>query len=236
MSTPPAPAGTAETEQLKRLRCDQALLTDRYPDLAFVIDAVRATAVAEGTLKIELPDGSVDPVEVRIEFDRSYPHTPPRPYDAAGRWPPEPDRHIEPDGHFCLFLRGVDAPDMKLDNAIVDFVAELTQFVRQQLVLDSLRKFNPEARFPGPEWPHGACAYALFVVRLLQSEPTEIRVAIWDAARTSLSRPSPCPCRSGNRYGDCHFDASKKLRRAAREGGLSRLTHEDLVQETQSYV
>lgn len=236
MSTHPARAGTAETERLDCLRADHALLAEHCPALTFEIDERRATAVAAGPLEIGLPDGTIDPVEVRIEFERSYTQIPPRAYDAAGRWDPGPDRHIELDGHFCLFLLGIDAPDMKPDDAVLEFMAELEEFLRQQLILDSQRKFNPEARFPGPEWPHGWRAYALFVVRLLRGEPADMPSAIWDAARKSLGRSSPCPCGSGESYGDCHFRASKKLRRAAREGDLSRLTYEALVQETKAYV
>ena len=236
MSRPLAPAGTGSAERLERLRRDRALLAEHYPGLAFEIEEVKGTAVAAGPLLVALPDGTSEPVEVRIEFEPFYPLRPPRPYDAGGRWKPEPDRHIEPDSHCCLFLRGVDAPDLKPDGAILAFVADLEEFLRQQVVLDSQRKFNPHARFPGPEWPHGNLAYELFVVRLLQHEPAGVRAALWDAARHSLDRRSACPCGSGNGYGDCHFKLSKKLRRSAHEAQLHALTYERLVQDTQDYA
>lgn len=234
MGPPRAPAGTSSSERLERLRHDRALLADHFPSLTFEVDEVAATAEVAGALSIELPDGTTEPIEVRIEFGHSYPLRPPRPYDAAGRWKPDSDRHIEPDGHFCLFLRGVDEPDMKPEGAILGFIGELAGFLRQQVVLDSQREFNPRARFPGPDWPHGYLAYELFVVRLLEQEPAEVREALWDAARRSLSRTSACPCGSGTPYGDCHFTASKKLRRSAREANLHELPYGRLVQDAQA--
>lgn len=162
MSPPRAHVGTRSLERLERLerlRQDRARLAEHYPALRFEIDEMKSTAEAAGPLLVVLPDGTREPVEVRIEFEPTYPLRPPRPYDAADRWKPEPDRHIEHDGHLCLFLRGVDAPDLKPDGAILAFVADLEEFLRQQIVLDSQRKFNPHARFPGPEWPHGNLAY-----------------------------------------------------------------------------
>lgn len=236
MSTPPALAGTPDSGRLGRLRRDRALLAERYPNLAFEIDDKSNTARAVGPLMIELPDGTTDCIQVRLEFGPTYPHQPPRPYDHAGRWKPEADRHIEPDGHFCLFLRGVDAPDMNPVEAILDLVRELEQFLRQQIVFDSQRKFNSQARFPGPEWPHGRVAYELFIVRLLQQEPAEVRSAIWDAARRSWDRRGACPCGSGRLYGDCHFRPSKKLRRSAREADLYELSYERLIEDTRDYA
>jgi hypothetical protein len=236
VSPPPAHAGTSGPERLERLRHDRALLAEHYPALTFEIDEARATAEAAGPLRVELPDGTSVTIEVRIEFGHSYPYRPPRAYDAARRWEPESDRHIEHDSHFCLFLRAVDAPDMKPDEAILDLMRELEVFLRQQVVLDSQRRFNPDARFPGPEWPHGYLAFELFVVRLLEQEPVDARAALWDAARHSLNRRSACPCGSGDSYGDCHFKLSKKLRRSAREANLYTLTYERLVQDTQAYA
>lgn len=236
MRPPRALVGTGSAGRLERLRHDRALLAKHYPALRFRIDDATCTAEAAGPLLVELPDGADESIEVRIEFERGYPLRPPRPYDAARRWKPGPDRHIEPGGHFCLFLRGVDAPDMKPGDAILDFVADLEEFLRQQIILDSQRKFSPQAQFPGPEWPHGDLAYKLLVVRLLQQEAAEVRAALWDAARHYLDRRVACPCGSVIPYGDCHFVASMTLRRSAREARLHPLTYERLVQDTQDYA
>lgn len=236
MRSPRAPAGTSSSERLERMRRDRALLAEHFPSLTLEIHEVVATAEVEGALSIEMPDGTIESIKVHIEFGHSYPLRPPQAYDAVGRWKPDPARHIEPDGHFCLFLRGIDEPDMKPEGAILGFIADLEGFLYQQVVLDSQREFNPQARFPGPEWPHGYLAYELFVLRLLQQEPAEVREALWDAARRSLSRTSTCPCGSGTPYGDCHLTASKKLRRSAHEAQLHELTYGRMVQDTQTFI
>ncbi len=92
----PAPAGPPSSAQshrakalrLQRLRDDKALLQRTHPALSFDIDERAATAVATGPIGIEMPDGSIEPVEVRIEFGAGYPYRAPNAYDARVRWAP----------------------------------------------------------------------------------------------------------------------------------------------------
>jgi hypothetical protein len=239
MPTPPDPAGTDRT---RRLEQDRALLAKQYPELRFELDERRGAARASGPIVIDRPDGSQDAVQVRIEFGPGYPGSPPRSYDAARRWKPDSDRHIEPGGHFCLFLAGVDNPDLGDEGSLLDYMAELTSFVHQQLILDAQRKHNPSARFPGPEWAHGSAAYAAFAALVLAEQPEAAREPLWQAAvGRRIDRSGPCPCGSGHPHDDCHLPVSKRLRRAlyeARQRGddFDHLTYVELATHTPSHA
>lgn len=222
----------AGTPRKQRLLCDRALLVSHEPKLRFQIGANEETAEAIGPLTIELPDGSTVAIEVRIEFRSGYPRRPPHAYDAHGRWTPELDRHIEAGGRFCLVLPGANEPDLKPEGALLDYVADLKTFLRQQLILDSQRRHNPHARFPGPEWPHGVRgAYAVFVAESLATATSAVREQLWEAAkRADVQRTTPCPCGSGKTSEDCHRPTLKNLRRALWEvPELARLTYDQLI-------
>lgn len=93
MSPAPGPPSSAQSHRakalrLQRLRDDKALLQRTHPALSFDIDERAATAVATGPIGIEMPDGSIEPVEVRIEFGAGYPYRAPNAYDARVRWAP----------------------------------------------------------------------------------------------------------------------------------------------------
>ncbi|MDQ3739676.1 MAG: SEC-C domain-containing protein [Actinomycetota bacterium] len=202
-----------------------------YPELHFQFGA--RTAEAVGPLTIDMPDGTLEAVTVRIEFSEGYPQRVPYAYDHESRWEPELDRHIENGGRFCLFLPGANEPDLRPEGRILDYIADLKSFLRQQLILDSQRRHDSSARFPGPEWPHGPqVAYGTFVAELLAKEPPEIRSVLWHAARRAgPRRTDPCPCGSGSSTESCHWRTSKKLRRAIYESPqLAQLTYQQLVQ------
>jgi hypothetical protein len=234
--TPEDPASGLDAHSLRvhRLRRDRELLQRTHPALTFDIDQRRATAVAAGPLAIEMPDGSVETVEVRLEFTVGYPSRAPSVYDAARRWDPSPSRHIEPDGRMCLYLTGVDEPRLQdRPEGLLDVMHELETFVKQQFILDSQRRFDPDARFPGPEWAHGRDAYKAFVADVLANEPEAARRPLWEAtAGPAPRRDEPCVCGSGHPFGDCHFETRKRLRRAVWYGALDGVTYADLLAHT----
>jgi hypothetical protein len=218
VSTDPAHAGPTELER------DLAYLNEHYPALEIRRSPLGATAI--GPIEVTQPDGSTVAIEVGIDFSGSHPARAPRSYDAAGRWDPDLDRHIITDRNFCLFLARVDEPNMREPAGVEVYMNELESFLRQQLILDSQRRFDPDARFPGPEWPHGSGAYILFCHRLLLEEPAELREAMW-AFRGNAG--DPCFCGSGGTYADCHRSKKLLLIRAAGNGEIQGMSYEQLV-------
>ena len=217
---------------LGRIRHDTALICAAHTTLAADVDEDRGTAHITGTLLVELPDGTADPVAIRMVFGRAHPNQRPIVYDANGRWPVDPDRHIIQGGAFCLSLPGVDDPDLDTDEQVLAFVEDIRTFLRQQIILDSQLRFDTSARFPGPEWPHGAAtAYKLFCLRLLADHPETTRRPLWDAAR-GATHPPKCPCGSGQPKPHCCGPTLKQLTRAAYEADLYHVTYEALQATT----
>lgn len=216
--------GAGLRSRLIRLAGDGELLAEHYPALGFGVDPRRGTAVAEGPIRMELPDGTVDPIAVRIEFGGDYPSRPPRVFDVERRWPVDLERHIF-DGHeFCLYLWGVDEPNLRPPDALLAFMADVVLFLRQQLICDSV------GRFPGPTWPHGKpAAYATYILESLSALPARRRTAVWHAIRTGrLPRNGRCLCGSHKKLKRCHLDAWRNVERAARQGDLRSLTLQGL--------
>ncbi len=230
MSLPsPDAAGTARAQRLRR---DLDLLAIHEPALRYEMGADGHTATARGSVLITLPDGSMEPIDVRIEFGTTYPKRPPRAYDAERRWTPALDRHIEDRARFCLFLPGANEPDLKPEGSLLKYISDLKSFLRQQLILDSQRRHNPAARFPGPEYPHGAQgAYAIFAADALAPAAADVRGRLWEAAkRAGVSRTARCPCDSGDTSENCHRETLKQLLRALWEAPeLARLTYSQLT-------
>jgi hypothetical protein len=223
----PGLAGTPDRLSVTR---DRELIAEHYPGLR--LEHAGSTSVITGKLALTMPDGEIEEVGVWVELAEDHPHHQPIAYDADERWTPELDRHILSDHSFCLFLARVDEPDIQGEAGILPFMRELEMFVRQQLILDSQRRFDPDARFPGPEWPHGNAAYALLAALLLDNEPAQTRAALWDAARFSLDGHEPCTCGSGRSHKKCHRRLCKRLHRTCcTKGNLGGLTYDQLLHE-----
>ena len=204
-----------------RLKADRELLAADHPYLSYDLDERRLTAVAQGAVPLALPDGRIDPIEIRIEFGLEYPQRPPPVFDAAERWIPDDDRHIPVDHSFCLYLRNVDEPDLSLPSALKLFMLDVICFLEQQLIYDRIE------RFPGPQWPHHRDAYALHIVEELisESQPDELWAAI---SSTKPPRNAPCPCGSGVKYKLCHLSLVHRLEGIARSHSLKGFSYPDL--------
>ena len=223
------PRGDAgRAERGRALDAARVLLAERYPRLRFSRHA-DGTAIAHGPIELELPDGTLDPLEVRIVFGPTYPATPPDAYDATGRWPVDPDRHIVTDHRFCLYFDRVDEPDMRAAGAFTAWMIDLVLFLHQQLVCDAIGGRH----FPGPDWPHRERpAYAQHLLETLQAFSVDRRAHAWRAVRTRrMGRNSPCPCQSGRKIKHCHLTTLAELERISRRAGLAKATYDE-IQET----
>lgn len=220
---PRGAAGRAERE--KALDAARALVAERYPRLRFSRNA-DGTALAHGPIELELPDGAVDPVDVVIVFGPHYPAKPPDAYDAARRWPADPDRHIVADHRFCLYFDHIDEPNMRAPDALAAWMIDLVLFLHQQLVCEAIGG----RRFPGPEWPHRErAAYAQHLIETLEAFPVDRRADVWQAVRARrMERNWPCPCQSGRKIKRCHLTTLAELKRVGRRAGLAKATYGEL--------
>ena len=223
----PPRGGAGRAERHDALESARALLAERYPRVRLSRHS-NGTAIAHGPIELELPDGTLDPIEVRIVFGPNYPATPPDASDAAGRWPVDPDRHIVTDHRFCLYFDPVDEPDLRAPEAFAGWMIDLVLFLHQQLVCDAIGG----RRFPGPEWPHRERpAYAQHLIETLQAFPIDRRAHAWQAVRARrIERNWPCPCQSGRKIKRCHLATLAELERVGRRAGLAKVTYSELME------
>jgi hypothetical protein len=198
------------------------VLEAEHPRLALEFLSQRG-AEAKGVVELECPDGTLEEIRVRIVFPPDHPAVGPVAFDAAKRWTPALERHILGDHSFCLYLEGVQAPDVATTAGLAGWLRDLVLFLQQQLIFDAT------GRFPGPEWAHGRAAYAQHLIDLLDDVPLERRHtfldAVWDG---KAERNWPCPCGSTRKVKRCHLDQIAEIKRVALRGGFSRARYEQL--------
>jgi hypothetical protein len=211
-----AGAGLPERrERLARLRADRELLAREHPYLEYSLDERRVVGCARGEVPLLLPDGQIDSIDIEVDFHHGYVPGLPGVYDARHRWVSDDDRHIPWDHSFCMYLRGVDEPNLSRPSALRSFMLDVICFLEQQLIYDRV------GRFPGPQWPHKRDAYARYIVEELGAEPRPAAARLWNAIRTGpSSRNEPCPCGSGMKCKRCHLDLVSALARIAARHGL----------------
>jgi hypothetical protein len=206
-----------------RLRADRELLAREHPYLDYDLDVANALGAARGAVPMLLPDGQIDPVEIAVEFDRRYPARPPRVREVAGRFLPDDDRHVVGGGYFCLYLREVDAPDLRSPHSLHLFMLDVVCFLEQQLIYERI------GRFPGPQWPHRRDAYALYIVEQLDGQSPEAAARLWEVVRGAQpSRNAPCPCGCGTKYKKCHLTLATELGRVAARHELGGFDYQSL--------
>ena len=220
-------SGAGRAERRAALDIAQRVLAELAPSLVFVRDRMAGGAVAHGTIELVQPDDTIIPVEVRIVFGVGYPGVEPIAYDAAPRWKPDVERHVLENHSFCLYLPGVEKPDLRNPHGFRGWLLDLVVFLHQQLVYDAIGG----RRFPGPGWRRGQLAYADHLSRILEAFPSDRRIQVWTAVwRGQAERNWPCPCGSGRKVKRCHEGELAELRRVARLAGLATVEFHRLME------
>ena len=219
-----AGAGRADRdERLVRLRADRELLAREHPYLDYRLDECDALGIAHGAVPMLLPDGRIDPIEIKVDFHWLYPARPPIVSEVGDRFVPDDDRHIPSNGTFCLYLREVDEPDLRRAAALHVFMLDVVCFLEQQLIYERI------GRFPGPQWPHRRDAYALYIVEQLTGEAPMAAARLWDAVRGGKPRRNdPCPCGAPAKYKRCHLGFVTELAWVAGRHNLRRYDYDGL--------
>jgi hypothetical protein len=203
------PSGrTLTVERHRRFEADRETIADLYPHLRHYVwaavggacGAVTGDAYAEGPIDVDVGAGCFEPVQIRMTFGARYPDAPPDVYESGGRWKPTIDRHIHRDHSFCLWLPGVDRPDVTSVDGFRQFLLRLLLFLRDQFVYDDL------GHWPGLAWPHGAVdAYARHVAERLGVRDLATFRALWPLVLGATPQTDRgCPCGSPRSYDRCH--------------------------------
>lgn len=183
-----------------RLLHDRSIVAEVQPGLRHEVQADGHMALV-GDVVVITRSGIRHAIPSRIDFPADYPLREPRAHEVSGLFEHTTARHFynTPDDLCCLWL-DVETPWRRRDpEALRMLLTELAIFYHRQLVYDA----NPSAGWPGPEQPHGAEAYELYL-------KTRWRMPDWILRRMSRAlarevyRNARCPCGSRRRYRHCH--------------------------------
>lgn len=188
---------------------DRALVAARYPGLEYHIDEASGKVDVTGTITLGSECGIRTPIGVRIAFPANYPDAEPQAYDAAGRFPHNPDRHFYPGGQCCLWLPPESRWRRTDPHALALFLDELAMFLDRQLTFEA----TGHKVWPGGQRSHGDKGYCEYIVDFFggdQSLVTALAPAL--ANVPDLGRNSRCPCGSGRKYKHCHLHDVETVR------------------------
>jgi hypothetical protein len=199
---------TPNRQRWARWEADRQILRKRFPKLRHMVLSGTDIALARGVVDVDAGAGRFEPVQIEMQFSAHYPDTPPRVWDRAGRWRPDPDRHIQRDGDFCLGLPGVDLPATTTLTEFNHFLGQLLVFLHDQFIFDA------RGRWLGNAWEHGyKAAYTQFVCEALDVRSATAARALGPIVTGRLPRPHDrCPCGSGFAFRRCHADRVERVR------------------------
>lgn len=169
----------------------------------------------DGTLGIPRNAGRIKHFGIRVLYPGGDPRELPDVYDPAGRFPPDPARHIEPDGRFCLWLPEL-APYRAFSRpgGLTLFLARVQQFLELQMQYESRLALGLPHPWPGTDWAHGDAARHAWLDQQ-QATLGRQRLARLIAATGNPLRPQArCPCGSGRPLRKCHERMLTGLREA----------------------
>jgi hypothetical protein len=196
-----------------RLAADDVLVRSRYPELSLVRN--NGTAEFAGTITIGSASGVKTQIQTRIVAADGYPDDEPIAFDAAARFPRDPDAHMNPDGSCCLWLGWDSGWEGRPSDAILKFIDQLVIFFHKQLLYEATGR----KRWPGAARGHAQDGYREYLAEALNITPTLLPDLLpLLAAWPNTDKYLPCPCGSGRKLRWCHTEAVEGLfRRVGRQ-------------------
>jgi hypothetical protein len=200
--------------QSERWADDRELIAAIEPGLHLIVNSSADWARIVGTVRVQLPDGRIQGFEIAIEYPGSDPFELPDTYDIVKRFPPEPDRHIESDGRFCMWLPE-EAPsrEFEAEGGLSLYLYRVQEFIALQLMYEVRRKLGVTPYWPGDEWGHGEAGHREWLEQHTVGLNADQLQALLFRVQVRGKASQRCPCGSGKRLGNCHKDWLKVLRR-----------------------
>lgn len=195
-----------------------AFLTEHEPELTLDVDERSGSARITGLVAVAAGGSISRSFDIEIRYAGLNPFTNPDTYDPVRRFPPDPERHIEPDGKFCLWLPQV-APHFDSPDGLAQHLHRVREFLVLQLMYELRRKRNITPRWPGDAWGHGIDGHEEWVREQIAKYPScDMSIFLRDLAggRRATSPDQRCPCRSGKTFRSCHRPLTELLKRQAR--------------------
>jgi hypothetical protein len=187
-----------------RITEDDHVLTLDHVTLTRAVDSV-GRLILNGGLGVPRPAGRVEQFQLKVIYPADDPRELPDVYDPGDRFPPALERHIEPNGRFCLWLREL-APYRPFGRpgGLSLLLTRIQEFLELQLAYESRRALGLAEPWPGPAMDHGVAGQHQWLGAQLE-RLGRVRLGQIVAAADWLPKPTArCPCGSGRLTRDCH--------------------------------
>jgi len=187
--------------------CEKTELRRAYPSLHFFPDNNQVTL--RGGFPVTLNDLVLDRYQLEIIVPAAYPTSIPEVREIGGRIPRIADRHIGPDsGNACLFVEEETSVYFPPGSTLLQFLqGPVNCFFVGQLY------FEEFGTWPFSERSHGWKGIVEFYSEKLGTSNIKTILAYVDCLRQPAVKGHwDCPCGSGKRLRNCHFEQIIKLR------------------------
>lgn len=215
---------TLRLQARQRFAEHAAYLARHEPGLRLELEERDRTAAIRGTVAVPAGGSITLHLAIEIRYRRLDPFTLPRTYDPAHRFAPGDERHIYPDGEFCLWLPQTAPVDFGTDDGLALHLYRVKQFLVLQLMYEHRRRRNITPRWPGDQWAHGINGHEEWVREQVAQYPScDLILFRRDIAggRRATSPDALCPCRSGRTFRSCHRPLTELLKNAAKDTGAN---------------
>ncbi len=185
---------------------EKAEVAQVYPHLHF--------SVLEGQVRIsgslEIKEGSkiLDRFSIEIQLPQDYPEGVPVVFETAGRIPRTLDRHCYETGASCLFLPEERWRVWPKGKSLLDFIDGP---VRNYFIGQAV--FERDGVWPFGQWDHGLYGRKQFYQEIFDTDDlVKVKKYFELLAAKRVKGHWDCPCGSGKRIRDCHFEMVRNLR------------------------
>lgn len=192
-------------------------LAECEPNLKLILDELAAKAGITGAISVAVGGGRVEFFEIAIRFHGLNPWKVPDTFAAGERFPRAvPDRHINSDGSFCMWLPMLEPQDFDHREGLAKHLARIRSFIQLQLMYEDRERRGIRPFWPGPQWGHGESGYREW----LRESSRDLSPSQLHAFGYYLLHPEEriysCPCASRKRFASCHAHWFAQLKRANR--------------------
>jgi hypothetical protein len=178
-----------------------------FPGLRFVIES--DIIYLRGSFPVMFEGQVLDRYSVELQLPRNHPTGLPVVRETGGRIPRHIDRHIlAADGTACVLLPDERWRLWPIGSPLLKYiVGPLHSFFLAQTMVEEGQPW------PFGQWAHGAKGIFQFYRELLETSDLWVITTYLDyLAAKKVKGHWPCPCKSGRKLRDCHFDQVKDLR------------------------
>jgi hypothetical protein len=186
---------------------ERAEVEVHFPELHFVVE--NNVVYVRGSFTVMFEEQVLDRYSVELQLARNHPAGLPVVRETSGRIPRHVDRHIlTADGTACVLLPDERWRLWPVGSPLLNYLAgPLHSFFLAQTMVEEGQPW------PFGQWAHGVKGVFQFYREILKTSDLRAITTYLDyLAAKKIKGHWPCPCRSGRKLRDCHFDQVKDLR------------------------